>query len=210
MTRTRAHRRARPRAPLIIGLTGSIAMGKTTAAKVFRELGVPVFDSDATSRALSGPNGAALPAIANAFPGLVINGTLDRKALANLVFSSSQKLRQLEQILHPLIKRARAKFLSAANRQRRKVVVFDIPLLFETNATDQCDAVIVVSAPAFLQRQRVLARPGMTAELFKSVLARQMPDYLKRVRADVTIPSGLGRAFARQRIKKSISTLISS
>lgn len=185
-------------------------MGKTTAAKMFRELGVPVFDSDATSRALSGPNGAALPAIANAFPGLVINGTLDRKALANLVFSSSQKLRQLEQILHPLIKRARAKFLSAATRQRRKVVVFDIPLLFETNATDQCDAVIVVSAPAFLQRQRVLARPGMTVELFKSVLARQMPDHLKRQRADITIPSGLGRAFARRRIKKSISTLISS
>lgn len=143
---------------MIVGLTGSIAMGKSTAAKMARGLGVAVFDPDATVRALTAPHGQALPAIATAFPSVVENGALDRKALAQIVFNTPQKLHRLESILHPMVKQARQKFLQTATRRRRKLVVFDIPLLFETKAERECDLVLVVCAPVFLQLQRVGAR----------------------------------------------------
>jgi dephospho-CoA kinase len=190
---------------MIVGLTGSIAMGKSTAAKMARGLGVPVFDSDATVRALTAPHGQALPAIAAAFPSVVENGVLDRKALAQLVFNTPQKLHRLESILHPMVKRARQKFLQTATRHRRKRVVFDIPLLFETKAERECDLVLVVCAPAFLQRQRILARPGMTAALFNSVLQRQMPAAQKMRRADIVISSGCGRGVTFRQLKKALA-----
>jgi|APGre2960657505_1045072.scaffolds.fasta_scaffold17353_2 dephospho-CoA kinase len=189
---------------MIVGLTGSIAMGKSTAAKMARGLGVAVFDSDATVRALTAPHGQALPAIATAFPSVVENGTLDRKALAQIVFNTPQKLHRLESILHPMVKQARQKFLQTATRRRRKLVVFDIPLLFETKAERECDLVLVVCAPVFLQLQRVGARPGMTAALFNSILQRQMPALQKAQRADIVISSGLGRAVTFRQLKKAL------
>ena len=189
---------------MIVGLTGSIAMGKSTAGKLARGLGVAVFDSDATVRALTAPHGQALPAIATAFPSVVENGALDRKALAQIVFNTPQKLHRLESILHPMVKQARQKFLQTATRRRRKLVVFDIPLLFETKAERECDLVLVVCAPVFLQLQRVGARPGMTAALFNSILQRQMPALQKARRADIVISSGLGRAVTFRQLKKAL------
>jgi dephospho-CoA kinase len=197
-------RRAHRVAPLIVGLTGSIAMGKSTAAQMLRALGIAVFDSDAAARALTAPNGGALPAVAKTFPGVVHDNVLDRKALAKMVFSDAQKLQSLEAIIHPLVKHARQNFVRAAARRRCKIVVFDIPLLFETSSEGECDVVLVVSCPVFLQRQRALARPGMTAQLFDSILKRQMPSTMKARRADVVIPSGLGRALTLRRLKKAL------
>ncbi|MSO98198.1 MAG: dephospho-CoA kinase [Rhodospirillaceae bacterium] len=202
-----SHRRTRASFPRIIGLTGSIAMGKSTAASMLRRLGLPVFDSDGAARALTAKNGAAMPAIAKRFPGTVRKGTLDRQALAKKVFSSPRQLAILEAILHPLVKARRAKFLSRMTRQRKKRVIFDIPLLFETGGERSCDAVIVISAPATIQRQRVLRRPGMTAGLLSSILSRQMPDSQKRRRADIVIPSGIGKAETLRRLKKALMVL---
>jgi dephospho-CoA kinase len=197
-------RRAHTSWPRVIGLTGSIAMGKSTAAAMARQLGVRVFDSDAAARALTAKGAAALPAVARAFPGVVKHGVLDRKALAKVVFNAPRKLAKLESILHPLVKSARRSFLQAAVRARAKIVLFDIPLLFETGAEKECDLVLVVDAPTFLQRQRVLARPGVTAALLTSVLARQMPAAIKRRRADVVLPTGQGRAPTLRRLKKAL------
>lgn len=200
-------RRARGGSPIIVGLTGSIAMGKSTAAKMIREMGIPVFDSDASSRALTATGGAAIPAITKRFPGVMVNGQLDRQALAKLVFSSPRDLVALEAIVHPLVKAARQKFVRQAKRARRRVLVFDVPLLFETKSEHQCDIVIVISAPAFLQRQRALARPGMDQPLLSSVLSRQIPDAVKRTLADVVVPSGLGKAETLRRLKKTFMSL---
>lgn len=182
-------------------------MGKSTAAAMLRRLGLPVFDSDGAVRALTAKNGAAIPAIAKRFPGTVHKGTLDRQALAKKVFSSSRQLTVLEAILHPLVKSRRSKFLSRMTRQRKKLVIFDIPLLFETGAERGCDAVIVISAPATIQRQRVLRRPGMTTARLSSILSRQMPDAQKRRRADVVVPSGIGKAETLRRLKKALIVL---
>jgi len=203
----RKHRRARPSFPRIIGLTGSIAMGKSTTAAMLRNLNLSVFDSDAAARALTAKNGAALAAVARAFPGAVNKGALDRKMLAKQVFNAPKKLAKLESILHPRVKAARRAFVRNATRARENAVVFDIPLLLETRAERECDLLIVVDAPAFLQRQRALARPGMTPALLSAVLARQMPAAQKRTRADIVIPSGLGRAFALRRLKKALRGL---
>ncbi len=200
----RHRRRHRAQGPLIVGITGSIAMGKSTTVRMARNLGAAVFDSDATSRRLTAPTGAALPAIAKAFPSAMENGVLDRKALAKIVFDAPQKLKHLEAIIHPLVQRARAAFLRSATRRRCKVVVFDIPLLFETGAQSQCDLVVVVDAPDFLQHQRALARPGMTSSVLAGILARQTPAARKRHMADVVIPSGLGRALTLRRLKKAL------
>ena len=135
---------------------------------------------------------------------MVENGALDRKALAQIVFNTPQKLHRLESILHPMVKQARQKFLQTATRRRRKLVVFDIPLLFETKAERECDLVLVVCAPVFLQLQRVGARPGMTAALFNSILQRQMPALQKARRADIVISSGLGRAVTFRQLKKAL------
>jgi dephospho-CoA kinase len=177
----------------IIGLTGSIGMGKSAAAAMLRRQGVWVHDADAAVHALLGKGGAAVDAIRRAFPGVVKNGAVDRVALGKRVFGDAKALQQLEAIVHPLVRARTDRFIETAARARRPLVVLDIPLLFEKGGR-RCDAVIVVSAPAFLQAQRVLRRPGMSPARLQSILAHQMPDREKRRRADVVITTGLGKA----------------
>ena len=190
-----------------LGLTGSIAMGKSEAARMFRRLGVPVFDADAEVHRLLAPDGAGFAPVAEAFPDAVADGGIDRKKLGALVFGDTPSLKRLESILHPLVGLGRAKFLRRATAMRVPVVVFDIPLLFETGGDEAVDYVAVVSAPAQVQRRRALRRPGMTAAKFESILARQVPDREKRRRADFVIPSGLGRRPALQAIRRILAIL---
>jgi len=203
MTRV-SQRRPRPHAPYIVGLTGSIAMGKSTAAKMIRDLGIPVFDADAVSRALTAHGGAATPAVAKRFPGVIVDGRIDRQALAKLVFTSPIELAALEAILHPLVRANRRHFLHRSTHRRARRVLLAISLLFEKTYQRECDRVLVVSAPAFLQRQRALARPGMDDARLTGVLKHQMPDAKKRRLADAVIPSGLGRALTLRRLKKAL------
>lgn len=191
----------------IIGLTGSIGMGKSTAAGMFRRLGVPVHDADATVHRLLGRGGRAVKPVEAAFPGTVRDGAVDRLALGRRVFDDPAALRRLEAILHPLVRAAAARFLARARAQRQDLVVLDIPLLFETGGERRCDAVVVVSAPAFLQRARVLARPGMTEARFAQILAQQMPDREKRARADFVVETGLGKRYTLCRIAEIVSIL---
>ena len=186
---------------VILGLTGSIAMGKTTAAKAFRRLGVPIHDSDAEVHKLLGHRGAAVAQIAKAFPGVVKNDAVDRAALGAKVFADPAALMRLEGILHPLVAASRDRFLRHAARHRKKVVILDIPLLYEVGADALCDAVVVVTAPKYLQRLRALRRPGMTPERLAAVLARQLPDDIKRARADFIVPTSLGRAVSLREIR---------
>ena len=181
----------------ILGLTGSIGMGKSTAAAMFRRDGIAVHDADAVVHDLLRRGGAAVPAVEAAFPGVVRDGAVDRRALGAQVFGDPAALRRLEAILHPLVRRRLRRFLRQAGRRGDALVVLDIPLLFETGGERFCDGVAVVSAPRLLQRQRVLARPGMTPEKFAAILAAQMPDGAKRRRADWVVPTGLGRRASR-------------
>lgn len=189
---------------VIAGLTGSIAMGKTTAAAMLRRLGVPVHDADAAVHRLLGPGGRAVPAVAAAFPGVVAGGRVDRGALGAIVFAEPAALARLERIIHPLVARETVAFLRRWARQRRRLVVLDVPLLLETGGERWCDRVLVVSAPAFLQRQRALARPGMTPAKLAGILARQVPDREKRRRADAVVPTGIGRPAALQAIRRFV------
>jgi dephospho-CoA kinase len=192
---------------IVLGLTGSIAMGKSTTAAMFRHLGVPVHDADRTVHQLLAAGGAAVQPIDEAFPGSVQAGGVDRPALGARVFGDKAALRRLEAILHPLVSVARQAFLARQHRRGRSLVVVDIPLLFETGAERTCDAVAVVSAPAFLQRQRLLLRPGMSEARIAAILARQLPDAEKRRRADYVIPTGLGRAVAFQAVRRIVADL---
>ena len=192
---------------VIVGLTGSIGMGKSTAAKMLREMGVPVYDADAAVHALQAPGGAALPGIEAAFPGVVKAGVLDRQALGARVFGNKAALRQLEAIVHPLVGRRQKAFLRRAALAGEKLVVLDIPLLFEGLGERRVDATLVVSAPAFLQRRRVMARPGMTAEKLDGILRQQVPDALKRRKASMIIPTGLGLAPTRAALAAAVARL---
>ncbi len=179
------------RRPFRIGLTGSIGMGKSTVAGMFRRFGIPVFDADRAVRQVQGPGGEALPAIEAAFPGTTGPMGVDREKLGAAVFCNPQALRQLERIVHPAVSQMQADFLK---RQRsRRAVVLDVPLLLEGEGWRGVDLVAVVSAPARVQRARVLARPGMSHEKLARVLAHQMPDRAKRALADVVIETGRGR-----------------
>ncbi len=173
---------------LILGLTGSIGMGKSTVAKMFAKAGVPVFDADAEVHRLQGPGGALLPAIEAAFPGATGPEGVKRAELGALVFGDDAALARLEAIVHPAVHAARRAF-TEANRDA-PLVLYDIPLLFERASQDQVDLVVVVSAPAAIQRERVLARPGMTEDKFAAILARQLPDAEKRARAHFVIDTG--------------------
>ncbi|MBN07545.1 MAG: dephospho-CoA kinase [Rhodospirillaceae bacterium] len=188
----------------VLGLTGSIGMGKTTAAAMFRCHKVPVYDADASVHQLLGRGGAAVPAVGNLFPATVRDDGIDRETLGKIVFNDPQALGWLESILHPLVRKRQTAFLRVSAGQRRRLVVLDIPLLFETGADSTCDAVAVVSAPFYLQSLRVLSRSGMSEEKFSSILARQMPDLEKRRRADFVIPTGLGRRMALISIREII------
>lgn len=179
---------------IILGVTGSIAMGKSTACALLRAQGVPVHDADATVHRLFARGGAAVAPLAAAFPGVVVDGAVDRARLGARVLGDGAALARLEAIVHPLVRAHERAFLAAQRRLGRAVVALDIPLLFETGAEKRCDAVVVISAPPFLQRQRALRRAGMTAAKLSAILARQMPDAAKRARADYVVPSGLGRA----------------
>ncbi|MEQ8586579.1 MAG: dephospho-CoA kinase [Thalassobaculaceae bacterium] len=189
---------------IVIGLTGSIGMGKSTTATLFRRLGVPVHDSDAAVHAMMRPGGEGVAAIEKAFPGVVSGGAVDRAKLGARVFGDPPALRRLEAIVHPMVARRTRAFLRASRRARRPIVVLDVPLLLEGSGHRMCDLVAVVSAPAFVQRQRVLARPGMTPERLSSILSKQMPDAEKRRRADVVIPTGLGRAVAMRAVTRLV------
>jgi dephospho-CoA kinase len=175
---------------IVIGLTGSIGMGKSTVAGMFRRMRVPVFDADACVHALQAPGGAALPAIEAAFPGTTSGEGLDRARLGAVVFGDPAALKRLEAIIHPMVGAAQAAFL--ARYRRKAMVVLDIPLLFEKGGSARVDTIVVVSAPAEVQRARVLARPGMTPAKFDAILAQQLPDAEKRARADIVIPTGSG------------------
>ena len=192
---------------IVLGLTGSIAMGKSTAAVMFRRLGVPVWDADALVHRLLARGGGAVAAIADAFPGVVANDAVDRERLGAAVFADASALHRLENIVHPRVYADQHQFLAGAARARIPLVVLDVPLLFETGGDRVCDAVAVVSAPAFIQRQRLRLRPGMTEARIDATLARQMPDLKKRRRADFVIPTGLGRACSFRAIAAIVTSL---
>jgi dephospho-CoA kinase len=185
--------------PFVLCLTGSLGMGKSTAAKYFAEAGVPVHDSDAVVHALY--EGEAVPIIEQAFPGTTADGKVDRAKLAAMVLGDDAALARLEAIVHPLVAVARDAFLAEAQAGGASVVVLDIPLLFETGGERHCDGVVVVSAPSELQRQRVFGRPGMTEDKFAALLAKQMPDAEKRRRADFIVDSSQGLDHARAQVR---------
>ena len=192
---------------IILGLTGSVGMGKSTAAAMLRRLGVPVHDADRVVHRLLGPRGGAVAAVTRQFPEARSGDRIDRNVLGRRVFQDKAALKRLEAILHPLVRAAEERFLRAARRRREPVVVLDIPLLFETGSERRCDAVILVSAPAALQRARVMKRKGMTAERLGAILAQQMPDREKRRRADFVVPTGLGKAATRRRLEAILRQL---
>lgn len=192
---------------IVIGLTGSIAMGKSTAATMFRQLGVPVYDADRAVHSLLGPHGAAIPAVEAAFPGVVRGGAIDRNALAQRVFADDTALERLEALLHPLIYREVHTFLGRSRRERRPVVVLDVPLLLETGGEGLCDLVAVVSAPRRIQAERLARRPGLDASRVQAIAARQMADAEKRARADVVIPTGLGKAPTMAVIRRLVDDI---
>lgn len=192
---------------VIVGLTGSIGMGKSTAATMLRRMGVPVYDADAAVHALQARNGPALPPIEAAFPGVVKDGVLDRQALGARVFGNKDALRRLEAIVHPMVGQRQKAFLKQAARRGAPLVVLDIPLLFEGLGDRRVDATLVVSAPSFLQRRRVMARPSMTAEKLDGILRQQVPDAVKRRKATLVIPTGLGLAPTRVALEKAVAML---
>ncbi len=192
----------------VLGLTGSIAMGKSTAGRIFRALGVPVFDADAAVHQLLAAGGAAVPFVLAAFPGCDDEaGGINRKALGQAVFGNEEALKRLEHIVHPWVRKMQRRFLARQSVARRSLAVMDIPLLYETGGDTLMDAVAVVSAPAFLQAQRVLQRPGMTVQRLNEILKRQMPDREKRKRADFIIPSGLGKRHSAEAIVRLLGEI---
>lgn len=188
-----------------IALTGSIGMGKSTVAAMFERAGVPVFDADAVVRSLQGPGGALVERIGQSFPGTVANGLLDRDRLAAIVLEDAEKLAELERIVHPAVRDARQAFIDK-NRDA-PAVLFDIPLLFETGGATEFDKVIVVSAPANIQRSRVLSRPGMTEEKLDAILQRQMPDEEKRARADFVIDTSADLSTTETQVRDILACL---
>jgi dephospho-CoA kinase len=188
-----------------LALTGSIGMGKSTVAQMFERAGVPVFDADAVVRRLQAEDPALIAAIAERFPGTVEMGVLDRDALGALVLGKPAELAALEAIVHPAVHAERARFL--LNNRDSPALLFDIPLLFETNGEDAFDKVVVVSAPADVQRGRVLARPGMTREKLDEILERQTPDEEKRRRADFVVDTGADLSTTEEQVRDILSCL---
>jgi len=184
----------------ILGLTGSIGMGKSTAAKFFAEEGVPVHDADAAVHRLY--EGEAVAPIEAAFPGSTANGNVDREKLGRQVVGKPDAIKRLEDIVHPLVRQSEKRFLAEAEQNGASIVVLDIPLLYETGGEQRCDAVVVVSASSETQRQRVLGRPGMTEEKFAGLLAKQIPDDEKRRRADFVVDSSHGLESAHAQVRE--------
>lgn len=195
---------------IVIGLTGSIGMGKSTTAAMFREAGVPVYDADAAVHDLYDQGGAAVGPVGEAFPGVVKDGRIDREELRKRVLGDPEALKRLNAIVHPLVGEDRAGFFKAAEAAGADMVVLDIPLLFETGGHERVDFVVVVSAPPEMQRERVLARPGMSPERLDAILAQQTPDAEKRVRAHFVVDTGKGLAHAREQVFHIIAALRAS
>jgi dephospho-CoA kinase len=190
---------------IVIGLTGSIGMGKTETGKLFARLGIAVSDSDAIVHALYNKGGAAVAAIAEAFPEAVREGRVDRVILSRIVTNDPSQLRRLEKIVHPLVRAEQKNFIE--RHKGEKVVVLDIPLLFETGRDREVDKIVVVSAPPEIQRARVLARKGMTEDKFSAILARQTPDAEKRTRADFVVDTSQGLDHAERQVRAIIAEL---
>ena len=186
---------------IILGLTGSIGMGKSTVAAQFATCGALVLNADLVAHQLMSPRGAAFSAVAEAFPQAVESGHINRQKLGKIVFGDDAALAQLEAIMHPQIMAARADKAHEYTYRRHPLVVMEVPLLYEIGADTLCDVTVVVTAPAFIQRQRVLKRKGMTPEKFQQILARQLPDIEKRLRADAVIHTGLGKAQSMQQVR---------
>ena len=187
----------------VLGLTGSLGMGKSTTAGFFAELGVPVHDADATVHRLY--KAEAVAPIEAAFPGTTVNGEVDREKLAKRVLDDPAAIKKLEEIVHPLVRAAEEHFLTEAERKNARVAVLDIPLLFETGGDRRCDAVVVVSAPEDVQRARIFERPGMTAQKFSAIAANQMPDAEKRKRADFVVDTSKGFDAARAQVREILA-----
>lgn len=186
--------------PAVIGLTGSIGMGKSTVAAQFAALGAKICNADRLVHILIAPGGEAVTDVATHFPTAVKNGVVDRKILGGIVFADKEKRGLLESILHPRVMAMEEAFIEDMGRLGARLVVLDIPLLFETGGEERCDMTVVVSAPYTVQRRRVLARPGMTEEKFARILSTQMPDGQKRLLADMVVHTGLGRAYSFREI----------
>ncbi len=193
---------------IVVGLTGSIGMGKSTAAALLRRMRVPLFDADRVVHRLLAPGGAAVAAVTAAFPGVgTAAGGIDRRVLGRRVFGDPAALARLERILHPMVADREKRFLARARARREPIAVLDVPLLFESRGAARCDYVVVVSAPVLVQRQRVLRRPGMTEARFAAILKQQMPDAEKRRRADFVVPTGLDRKLSLQRLRAIVKLL---
>jgi dephospho-CoA kinase len=192
---------------ILIGLTGSIGMGKSTTAAMFREAGVPVYDADAAVHDLYDTGGAAVGPVGEAFPGVVRDGRVDREALRTAVLGNPEALKRLNAIVHPLVGRDRVGFFAKAEADGADMVVLDIPLLFETGGHANVDAVVVASAPPQMQRERVLARPGMSPERLDAILAQQMADAEKRARAHFVVDTSRGLEPARAQVAEIIAAL---
>jgi dephospho-CoA kinase len=189
----------------VLGLTGSIGMGKSATAAIFRRLGVPVHDADAAVHALY--RGSAAPLIEAAFPGTVADGVVDRAALGRVVLGSPERMKQLEAIVHPLVRAQEEGFLARAVASGASVTVLDIPLLLETGAQGRCDAILVVTAPGSVQEERVLARAEMTRDKFEAIRLKQMPDGEKRRRAHFLVETGRGHAAAEAQVRDILKAL---
>jgi dephospho-CoA kinase len=193
---------------IILGLTGSIGMGKSTAAAMLRRMRVPLFDADEVVHRLLAPGGAAIGMVEAAFPGVrTATGGIDRARLGQRVFGNPDALARLERILHPMVADREKQFLARSRARRERLAVLDVPLLFESRGAARCDYVVVVSAPAMLQRQRVMRRPGMTEARFAAILKQQMPDAEKRRRADFVVPTGLDRSLSLRRLRAIVRRL---
>ncbi|BCJ89320.1 dephospho-CoA kinase [Terrihabitans soli] len=188
---------------IVLGLTGSVGMGKSTASKLFSDEGIPVYDADAAVHALY--KGAAVPLIEAAFPGTTRDGEVDRAVLSRVVFGDPESLKKLEEIVHPLVREIETSFVEAARAAGAPLVVLDIPLLFENGGEQRCDLVAVVSAPPEIQRERVMRRGDMSEEKFEAILARQVPDAEKRARADIVIDTSGPIEDTRRMVKDIIA-----
>tara|TARA_R110002124_G_scaffold256039_1_gene421666 strand:+ start:5339 stop:5980 length:642 start_codon:yes stop_codon:yes gene_type:complete len=195
---------------IVLGLTGSIGMGKSTTAAMFAEVGALVWNADEAVHALYAPGGAAVGPVGAAFPGVIVDGAVDRARLAAALGQDPAAFRRLETLVHPLVLAGRLEALAAAEARGVKLAVLDIPLLYETGGDAAVDAVVVVTADADIQRHRVLARPGMTAERLDAILARQIPDAEKRRRADFVVDTGHGLGPARARVAEIVGTVLAS
>jgi len=191
----------------VVGLTGSIGMGKSTTAAMFAACGAPVYDADAAVHELYAAGGGAVETIGAAFPDAVVDGAIDRARLSQIVVGHPDRLKQLETIVHPLVAGHRQGFFATAVESGADLVILDVPLLFETGGDRAMDAVVVVSAPADLQRERVLARPGMAPAKLDAILARQLPDAEKRARADFVVDTSQGLEAARTQVETIVKTL---